>query len=85
MVCVEIDGPKCESLYFRPLGKTVRGSRDLLKEKDPAAMAQANTVPNPIPGQRIEYDAATGKGAIVETLYDDENAALRDRIWRAAL
>lgn len=85
MVTIEVDGPQCESLYFRPLGKVIRGHFDLMKDKDPQAMAAAATKPNPIPGQRLSYDESTGTATIVEPLQTAEHTVLKEAIEKRGL
>ena len=79
-VAIEIDGPQNQNVYFRPLLRKVRGGFDLHRCKEPNAGKLHSTWPEPIPGQRLELDLATGKGAIVDPLYEEKFAALREKI-----
>ena len=54
-VIVEIDGPRNECLYFRPLQKRVRGKFDLMRDSEPLAKVLASETPGPVPGQRTGY------------------------------
>ena len=77
---VEIDAPNNANLYFGPTQSRVRGRFDVRRIAEPEAAKLINRWPDPIPGQRIALDPATGEGEIVEPLYSPEHAALREKI-----
>jgi hypothetical protein len=77
---IEVVGPHNENLFFRPLGRTVRGRFDLNLVKEPLARMKVVDWPQPIPGQRIGVDPVAGEGYIAEPLHDDEHRAARERI-----
>lgn len=60
--------------------RAVRGGFDLHRCSEPNAGRLHNQWPEPIPGQRLELNATTGEAAIVEPLYDEKFAALREKI-----
>jgi hypothetical protein len=76
---VEFDGKQNQNYFFAPLG-TIRGRFDLHRVAEPNAGKLHARWPEPIPGQRVEYDFATGAGAIVEPLHEAQFAAIRERI-----
>lgn len=78
---IEIDGPHNENLRFRPLQKEIRGRLDWTRIGDPEAHRIAVTFGGlPIPGQRIGFDDATGRGYVIDPLHDAEHAALVEKI-----
>jgi hypothetical protein len=78
-LAVEFDGKQNQNFYFGPLG-LIRGRFDLHRVAEPNAGKLHARWPEPIPGQRLEYDFATGAGAVVEPLYEEKFAAIRERI-----
>jgi hypothetical protein len=79
---VEVDGPKNENLFFRPLSRKIRGRFDVARIPDPGPLRQS--WPDPIPGQRLTLNLDTGEAAIVEPLHDAEHTALRQKIEKRA-
>lgn len=77
-VTVEVRGPNCESLLFRPLMERVRGRFDCRSLPNPGDLIRQ--WPEPIPGQRIRLDVANRVGAILEPLHGPDHAATRDKI-----
>ncbi|MBL9163128.1 MAG: hypothetical protein JNL18_10370 [Planctomycetaceae bacterium] len=77
-VAVEFDTPTNSNVNFAPLQRTVRGRFDL--RRDPNAGQLLNRWPEPIPGQLVQYDFASGEGFIVEPLHEERYAAIRERI-----
>lgn len=75
---IEIDGEHNEQLYFRPIGRTVRGRFDLMRLGEPQARVKASQWPV-IPSQRIGIDD-NGKGFIEEPLHDTEFETVREKI-----
>ena len=67
-VVVEIDGSQNESLFFRPVGRVVRGRFDPRRLPDESGTL-ARRFPKGVPGQRLELDVTAGRGAIVEPLH----------------
>ncbi len=76
---IEIDGPCNESLYFRPLSRSIRGSFDFLKVKEPMAAVASNQWPVVIPSQRIGIDP-DGCGYIKEPLHDALYTETKEKI-----
>lgn len=71
VVEVEIDGPRNEHLYFRPLGKRIRGRFDLTRVSEPLAAMKRTQWPVPIPGQRVCIDLSTGEAWLHDGIHDD--------------
>lgn len=78
---IEIDGPRNERLYFRPLQRNIRGTFDMNKVPEPMARIAATEWPTPIPSQRLGIDP-DGNGYLREPLHNPEHAALREKITR---
>jgi hypothetical protein len=76
---VEIDGPRNQACVFRPLQRRIRGRFDLRRVAETAAMQQIVKHPEPIPGQRLRLNTATGKAELIEPLQLPEFAAVRQR------
>ena len=79
-VVIEIDGQHNESLYFRPIQRTVRGRFDYMRDTEPMAKVAGGSEPNPIVGQRLGY--SDGNGYVVEMLRTPEHKAIRDALER---
>lgn len=75
---VEFDGPKNQSVYFRPLQRKIRGRFDAHRVVNGGRLMQKFS--DPIPGQRLQVDPATGAVTLFEPLHDNEHAATRERI-----
>lgn len=81
VVC-EIDNQHNQSLYFRPIQRSVRGRFDYLRCGEPMAKVVGASEPGPIPSQRIGFDLDRGVGFVEETLHAPEHKAIRERIER---
>ena len=79
-VAVEFDTPRNSNVRFAPLQRTIRGRFDISRDSEPNAGQLRTKWPEPIPGQRVEYDFASGEGFIVEPLHEERFAAIRERI-----
>ena len=79
-VAVEFDTPRNSNVRFAPLRRTLRGRFDISRDTEPNAGQLRSKWPEPIPGQRVEYDFASGEGFIVEPLHEARFAAIRERI-----
>ena len=79
-VTVEIAGPNCESVYWQPLRRKIRGRFDFHKPRGANARAMLDEFPQPIPGQMIEVDLSTGETAIVEPLRLTEHKVTAERL-----
>ncbi len=77
---ITIDGAKNENLHFRPLQRSLRGAFDLSRVADPQARLKLAEFPRPIPGVHLIVDPEKQTAAIVEPLYDEAHAAIRERI-----
>lgn len=76
---IEIDGACNEHFHFRPLGRSIRGRFDLVRESEPLAMMSRGQWPMPIPSQRVGIDENC-IGYVSEPLHDPEHSATRDKI-----
>lgn len=76
---IEVQGPHNESMYFRPLLKSIRGRLDLMQVGEPMAKVKASEWPGPIPGQRLGVDAE-GIGYHLEPLHQDEYLPFKEKI-----
>ncbi len=79
---VEADTPQNSNVRFRPLQANVRGRWDWARCSPEYQRIAAKWGGLPIPGQRIQFDGATGKLAIVDPLHDGEHEALREKITK---
>ncbi len=77
---IEIDGPQNQNVYFRPITRTVRGRFDVHRLRDPGVGKLLTEWPEPIPGQLVSVDYASGTGAVIEPLYEAKSAAIREKI-----
>lgn len=80
MLEIEIDGPNNQQHRFRPLQRNLRGRFDFGRVAEPMAKLQTNRFPQPIPGQRLSLDTASGEAAIIEPLHDAEHIRTRRTI-----
>lgn len=79
-VAIEFDTPRNANIRFAPLQRSIRGRFDISRDTEPNAGQLRTKWPEPIPGQRVEYDFENGEGYIVEPLHEQRYAALRERI-----
>jgi hypothetical protein len=79
-VAIEFDTPRNSNVRFAPLQRTIRGRFDISRDTEPNAGQLRSKWPEPIPGQRVEYDFASGEGFVVEPLHEERYAAIRERI-----
>lgn len=79
-VAIEFDSPINANFRIAPLGRTVRGRFDVHRVREPNAGKLYSNWPEPIPSQVVEYDFATGEGAVVEPLHEARYAAIREKI-----
>jgi len=78
---IEVDHPNDNAVYFPPTGTRLRGRFDARRQ----AQRNANAAhllqqwTEPVPGQRLSIDTATGEGQILEPLRTDtdEHKAIR--------
>jgi len=80
LLTVEIDGPRNEALFFRPLARRIRGRFDFARDSEPMARTKASEWPEGIPGQRLAIDLESGEGAIGEPLQYPEHEPLKQRL-----
>jgi len=80
VLTVEIDGEQNQNVYFRPLLRKVRGRFDLHRCREPNAGKLHAKWPQPIPGQRLELNLDSGEAFVVEPLWEEKFAALRETI-----
>lgn len=80
IVEVEIAGPRNENLSFRPLQRKLRGRFDISRVAEPQARMKSAEWPEPIPGQRLRLDFATGEASVIEPLHEPAHAVLRDKL-----
>jgi len=76
---IEIDGERNESLYVRPLQRSIRGRFDLNRVGEPMARMKTYRWPVPILSQRIGIDQ-DGVGYLSEPLHDGAHAPIKERI-----
>ena len=81
---IEVDGARNEQLYFRPLGRSIRGRFEFQRVGEPMASVVATSWPSAIPSQIIGIDPS-GDGYIVEPLHNDEHAATKDQIEKQGM
>ncbi|MDY0167441.1 MAG: hypothetical protein RBS80_12910 [Thermoguttaceae bacterium] len=79
IVEIECAAPHGRQLFFRPIGKRVRG-RVHLTGRSEAERQIAERWPDPVPGQIIGVDTDTGEKYVREPLHDREHAALARRV-----
>lgn len=80
MVEIEIGSAQCRDHYFFPLKRKLRGRIDLARLNDPGIYPLRQEYPDPIPGLRIKFDAASGTASLLDPLYAAEYDALRKKI-----
>lgn len=78
---VEFDGENNQQFLFQPLGKRIRGRFDVHRVPNGGKLL-SRWGAEPIPSQRLEFNPATGDGAILEPLWDAQHSATRERIER---
>ena len=69
---IEIDGPKNQSLMFRPLNRTLRGRFDFNRVREPLARTRTAEWPEPIPGMRLGINADTGEAYVIDQIHESE-------------
>jgi hypothetical protein len=88
-VTIEVDGPKNESLVFRPLvGHRIRGRFDVKRISEPESGRLAKRWPEPVPGQRLRLSPAVegkerhdiGDLTVIEPLHAEEHALNKKRV-----
>jgi hypothetical protein len=77
---IEINGPRNQNLYFRPLQRSLRGTFDVNRIPEPHARTLVADLPWPIPGLHVVLDFDKGTAAIVEPLYAPEHKVIREKI-----
>ncbi len=81
---LEIDSADNSSLFFRPLGRKLRGRLEWARCKNPLAVVTGQNW-GTIPGQRVRIDLDGRKAFIIEPIHHPENAALLRKIEKAGL
>ena len=81
-VTIEVDG-KNRNLLFPPLRRRIRGRFDVARMPEPGRLRTEWA--EPIPGQLLALNPATGAAALVEPLRGAEHAGLREKIERRGL
>jgi len=82
LIEVEIAGPTCGNLLFKPCERVVRGRYEvgLATATDPAAGMVTQKYGGTIPGQVLGLDLDTGRGYVREPLWTEEWRELRARL-----
>ena len=75
---VEFDTPTNANVQVAPLHRTLRGRFDVRRMKNAGRLF--DEWPEAIPGQILSYDFAEQSGEVIEPLYEDRYAAIRERI-----
>jgi hypothetical protein len=76
---IEMDAAN-RDVFFKPLGRNLRGRFDMSKCKESGARDYMDRYPVPLPGMRVTLDPAAGVAAIIDPLYDVEFRAARDSV-----
>ena len=77
---IELNGPRNQNLFFRPLQRRLRGRLDFARDSRPLARMKTAQYPLPIPGQRLGIDLDNSEGFLVDPLHDAEHLPTRERI-----
>jgi len=77
---IEIAAPQSRPVFFKPIGRALRGRVDLSASQSDRDKSVRQVWPEVIPGQRICFDFATGDRFIAEPLHREEFAELRAKI-----
>lgn len=80
VIAIEFDSPNNASFRFTPLQQVIRGRFDLHRVKEPQAGKLLSQWAEPIPSQVLQFNLETGDGAIIEPLWEERFAALREKI-----
>lgn len=82
MVAKVVEFQAEKRIFFRPLGRPIRGTVDLTRPKHKGEYSLAERWPEPVPGLILGVDLGTGEKYIRDPLYDPEHYAVRTRIER---
>lgn len=80
IVQIEACAPRNRQVIFKPIGSAIRGRVDFSDCRNQTEQLMRRFYPQPVPGQRICIDFATGQKWIAEPLYLDEHESLRAEI-----
>ena len=77
---IEIGDQQNRNVFFAPLGRVLRGTFDLNREKEPTARTLSAKWPLTIPGIRLSLDAKSGVGMVRDPMHDEQHKAVAESI-----
>ena len=80
MASTVIEAQATRRVFFRPLGRPIRGTVDFTKPRRAAEFKLAEKWPEPVPGLILGVDLAGGSKYVRDPLYDSQHTAVRRRI-----
>jgi hypothetical protein len=82
IVEVEVSAPNGRKLFFRPIGRPVRGRINFNDARTPAEFQRAQRWPEPVPGVVLGINLDTGEKYMRDPIHDDQYTSVRQRILR---
>lgn len=83
MIEVAIQNDMNANLFFRPIGRSIRGRFDYLKVKETLAREKLDSFPEGIPGQRLAINPQNGEAFVIEPLHSPEHAELKSKLEKS--
>lgn len=82
VVEVEVSASNGRKLFFRPIGRAVRGRVNFADARTPSEFQRAQRWPEPVPGAVLGINLDTGEKYLRDPIHDDEYTSVRQRILR---
>jgi hypothetical protein len=80
VVEVEVCGPAGRQLFFRPIGRALRGRLSFADARTTSQFEQQRRWPEPVPGLVLGVNLATGEKYLRDPIHDPEHRAVQQRI-----